>query len=480
MPFPNFHSARMKQPSKYKKFAYKNIAPGIDIVLGITDDESFKEQSIVTALSDNAISIEGHDGSEVQAYRFDKSKFTTQQAKEWLKKHKKHYLSFHAAKETDSKPKFTYDKARLVVEVPDKKEYTPEGYLIVPAKLSKPGIFDYYGYELSGIPNLDSLKLYKIYQDASVLFDQETIVSFENKPLVDEHKEVNSDTWTSRAVGFVRDVHRSEDGYLACTLVITDALAIQDVEEGKKELSLGYDALYVPREDIEDKPIPLDANFVRVKIKGNHVAIVEEGRAGHDCRIQDTKEKGMEQVMLALQQITAMLKDLIEMEKAEQEGKEEQDSKEKLNVLQKEHDDLKSKHEALVKENDSFKSQPAPKPAAEEVEAAAEDRAAVTTDAKALMPTIDCKGKSNKKIMVEVLQSVHQDAAPLIDGILAGADLTQDAVDETKVKAAFAAVVSLAKENGLGVALTTDAKPGSETVDYDKMFAKQNIHNKQK
>jgi hypothetical protein len=54
MPFPNYHSARIKQPGQYEKFAYKNIAPGVDVVLGIKEGKS-----------------------EAQAYRFDKTNTTS-------------------------------------------------------------------------------------------------------------------------------------------------------------------------------------------------------------------------------------------------------------------------------------------------------------------------------------------------------------------------------------------------------------------
>jgi hypothetical protein len=64
MPYPSEHAARVTSPKKYKSFKRKKIAPGISMILGITDD-----------------------GTETQAYRFDKTMFTPAQAKAWLKSH---------------------------------------------------------------------------------------------------------------------------------------------------------------------------------------------------------------------------------------------------------------------------------------------------------------------------------------------------------------------------------------------------------
>ena len=40
MPYPNEHAARITDPGQYEKFARKNIAPGIDIILGISGGKS--------------------------------------------------------------------------------------------------------------------------------------------------------------------------------------------------------------------------------------------------------------------------------------------------------------------------------------------------------------------------------------------------------------------------------------------------------
>ena len=74
MPYPAEHAARISSPDKFKSFARKTIAPGVDVILGIKDGKS-----------------------EVQAYRFDRKKFTPEQAKKWLKEHDVKVMTFEPA-----------------------------------------------------------------------------------------------------------------------------------------------------------------------------------------------------------------------------------------------------------------------------------------------------------------------------------------------------------------------------------------------
>lgn len=78
MPYLNYHSARIKNPDLFEEFATKEIADGIMIILGIRKSG-------------------GKKVSETQAYRFEKSKFTPQQARAWLKKHNISGFTFEEA-----------------------------------------------------------------------------------------------------------------------------------------------------------------------------------------------------------------------------------------------------------------------------------------------------------------------------------------------------------------------------------------------
>jgi hypothetical protein len=81
MPFPNEHAARVRIPGDFQpdSFKRKEIKPGIDIIIG---------------------RLKGEDTMTTQAYRFDKTKFTVEEAKKWLKDNDIKVILFEPAKET--------------------------------------------------------------------------------------------------------------------------------------------------------------------------------------------------------------------------------------------------------------------------------------------------------------------------------------------------------------------------------------------
>ena len=169
----------------------------------------------------------------------------------------------------------------LVAEKLSEHRYkTPEGYLIcVDSILARTGKQTYKRSEIFGD---DDERLIEVDRKAEEVFSPETMASFENKPICVEHPDVdvNSGNISEFAVGFVRDIHKGEyegEPVMLGTLVITDAKTVEEIEEGKHtDLSCGYDC------DIDDSENPQQRN-----IRGNHVALCEQGRAGI-ARIMDS------------------------------------------------------------------------------------------------------------------------------------------------------------------------------------------------
>jgi len=83
MPYPNEHSARVRDPGDFKpdSFRRKEVTDGISIVMG---------------------RLKGETSMTTQAYRFDKDKFTATEAKKWLKEHDVEYSTFEPASEQHS------------------------------------------------------------------------------------------------------------------------------------------------------------------------------------------------------------------------------------------------------------------------------------------------------------------------------------------------------------------------------------------
>lgn len=148
------------------------------------------------------------------------------------------------------------------------------GYLICnEAVLARTGKQQYLKSEIFPGSNDDSI--IEVDRKPEQVFSPQTLASFENKPLTVEHPDENvtPENYKSYAVGFVRDVkkgtYNGQDVILG-TLVVTDADTIEDIQNGiRTELSCGYDC------DITE-----EANPQQINIRGNHVALCEQGRAG--------------------------------------------------------------------------------------------------------------------------------------------------------------------------------------------------------
>lgn len=166
------------------------------------------------------------------------------------------------------------------------KYKTPEGYLIcTDAILARTGKQTYQRCEVFA-DAADDLTEIEIDRTAEEVFAPATLASFENKPITVEHPDENvtPQNYNDLSVGFVRDVHKGEvDGQevMLGTLVITDAQTIAEIENGEHtDLSCGYDC------DIIDEAHPQQRN-----IRGNHVALCAQGRAGI-ARIVDSVKDG--------------------------------------------------------------------------------------------------------------------------------------------------------------------------------------------
>lgn len=169
------------------------------------------------------------------------------------------------------------------------KMKTPEGYLVcIDAVLSRTGKQEYRRSEVWGDSCSDPDKMVQVDRVADEVFSDKALASFENKAICLEHpdEDVTSANHNQLSVGFVRDIKRGKiDGQdvMLGTLVITDEDAIKAVESGEyTELSCGYNC------DIIDENNPQQRN-----IRGNHVALCKQGRAGI-ARIVDSVDDAEE------------------------------------------------------------------------------------------------------------------------------------------------------------------------------------------
>lgn len=170
----------------------------------------------------------------------------------------------------------------------DAPRRTSSGFMAVRAKAARVGVYDYLGSEIDP-ENKHGLRdkgMVKVLRDEATVFDKSAAQSFIGKPITDDHptEAVTADNWRDHARGTVMGAIRDGD-YLAFDLLLTDASAIAKVDAGKRELSNGYSASL----EFGDFAAPDGTKCVarQTSIQGNHVALVDRGRAGPECRISD-------------------------------------------------------------------------------------------------------------------------------------------------------------------------------------------------
>lgn len=171
----------------------------------------------------------------------------------------------------------------------DAPRRTAEGYVAVRAKAARVGVQDYLGREVDPEgKHFAADERVPVYRPADQVFDAKSAHSFIGKPITDDHpaESVTSVNWRTHSRGHVMGAKWEEGGYLAFDLLLTDAAAIAALDAGKRELSGGYDCKLAIGDGITPDGKPYKAT--QTNITGNHIALVNAGRAGPDCRIGDT------------------------------------------------------------------------------------------------------------------------------------------------------------------------------------------------
>lgn len=167
-------------------------------------------------------------------------------------------------------------------EISPNQTETVEGYLIcrnVP--IARTGIQRYAAREL-GLER-DPERWVLVDRRPEDVFEAAALASFEGKPVTDGHppENVGPENHAAYAKGHVQNVRR-EGNLIVADLYINDAVLAGQVRAGaKREVSCGYRCTYVPEGD----------GYRQTHIRGNHVAVVPRGRAGHEVAIKDAVQE---------------------------------------------------------------------------------------------------------------------------------------------------------------------------------------------
>lgn len=317
---------------------------------------------------------------------------------------------------------------RLTLDAPRR---TSEGYLAVRAKAARTGVYDYRAGEVGAPPRFKPTDTVKVYRDAADVFAEDAVRSFLARPITNDHPRdpVTSANWRDHARGINMGAMRDGD-YLAFDLVLMDASAIADVEAGKRELSNGYacDLDWTPG----TAPDGTAYDARQTNIRGNHIAIVDAGRAGPECAIKDgqrfaacdanpdylnhRKDGTMPHTLtidgLQVPNVSDEAKAAIEKLQGQV-----RDGATALTTANDRVSTLEGEKAALQTQLDAAKA--AADPAALDKRVA--DRAAFIALAKAAKPDIVTDGKSDGDIRKEIVVAKLGDKAPTDDAGIAGA-----------------------------------------------------------
>lgn len=150
--------------------------------------------------------------------------------------------------------------------------------------IARTGVYKYLREELGLDGNPDDI--IDVYRTSEEVFDKKTIASFEGKAFTDTHPvcDVTADNWNIYGKGELSNVRRGEGNeshLLIADIIVRDPIVINEIQSGaKREVSAGYECEYVEE----------NGKIYQKHIRGNHVALVQSGRAGSQVRIKDEQK----------------------------------------------------------------------------------------------------------------------------------------------------------------------------------------------
>lgn len=186
---------------------------------------------------------------------------------------------------------FATDSAMMALDAaPSKRRIDENGFMHVSSShLTKEQVVPYRGVEIPGWQEagLDPNKIYYGYRPAEEI--EKAAHTFNGLPIMLLHHSISAhDPKKQYQVGSLGTNATWNAPYLDNSLIFTDAIGINAIENGIcKELSMAYqyDPDFTPGE-FEGTHY----DFVMRNLRGNHCAVVPDGRAGPDVVVADSAE----------------------------------------------------------------------------------------------------------------------------------------------------------------------------------------------
>ena len=154
--------------------------------------------------------------------------------------------------------------------------------------ITKVGVYPYLGRQIS--QDCEPDKIYYVLRPKEELFRKETLDSLRLIPLIDGHTMIGKDFTAPEDKGLDGtlgdNVSHDTDTIYNDLKIISNKMK-EEIQNGKKELSLGYFCRY------DKQPGTYKGqryDYVQRDIIANHLALVDKGRMGADVRVYDSKD----------------------------------------------------------------------------------------------------------------------------------------------------------------------------------------------
>lgn len=271
MPYPNEHAFRLKDPETIDKIKVKrtNGSEGSSIQ-GTTIPESVSVIWFITEENGKEIPV-------AQSLRFPVDKWTETSAKKFITENKlKGKFEASEKKEDVSGTITVYRSDNIHSQKIGSIKRTDEGYLTGIAPVAKVGVMSYL---------LNDGSIRKELVTDETLFNFDFMETLKMKPITDSHPRegaVNSINAKDRKVGFTGETVKQDGKYLITSLTITDNDSIKNIDNGKRELSPGYECdLLLQSGEFEGEKY----DAIQIKRTYNHLALCDKARGGSDIKL---------------------------------------------------------------------------------------------------------------------------------------------------------------------------------------------------
>lgn len=334
---------------------------------------------------------------------------------------------------------------------------TNDGYLVADVRCARAGCQDYAGAHFGLVGGTVT-----VYRPESAVFAKDSLATFAGKPVTVNHppEMVTADNWKQYAAGDIGTDIARDGEYVRVQIKVMDAAAIKAIEDGTKEISMGYTTPV----EMQDGVAPDGTKYQAVQtgpIRINHLAIVSKARGGSNLRIGDSADHwGASPLTVAdikegnmSDTLRKIMVDGLQVETTdagataiEKLTKQLSDAAAALTAAEKKaEEEAAAKEKEMAKKDAEIADLKAKTLDAAAIDAMVKDRADLVARAKAIQPDAVTDGKSNADIKRAVVVAKRGDAVKdKADAYIDAAfDLLGDAEDPAKTALADASTAKV-------------------------------------